>query len=144
LKDPKGVLTKPGENTQAGRIIRFTELQEVVKLEAVIKELILETIENEKMGIKAPEISSPELKIPNELKAKFKEMPTFKEAFEALTPGRQRAYLLFFNAAKQSKTIESRIEQYVDQIMDGKGIHDCTCGLSKKYPACDGSHKAIR
>ena len=82
--------------------------------------------------------------IPDELQAKFAEFPAFETAFAALTPGRQRAYLLHFNGAKQSKTRKARIEKYVTQILDGKGINDCTCGLSRKMPGCDGSHKSLR
>ena len=79
-----------------------------------------------------------------ELQSKLDEKPDFKSAFLSLTPGRQRAYNLFFSAPKQTKTRESRIEKYTQQILNGKGLNDCTCGLSKKLPACDGSHKYLK
>jgi uncharacterized protein YdeI (YjbR/CyaY-like superfamily) len=85
-----------------------------------------------------------QLELPEELVAKFKKNVAFKKAFNELTPGRQRAYLLFFTAAKQAETRVTRIEKYTQQILCGKGINDCTCGLSKRMPNCDGSHKQLR
>ncbi len=82
--------------------------------------------------------------IPAELQQQFDAQPDFEKAFDALTPGRQRAYLLFFNGAKQSATRSARIQKYIAQIMCGKGINDCTCGLSKRMPGCDGSHKQLK
>ena len=79
--------------------------------------------------------------MPAELQEVFNKDSAYEKAFDALTPGRQRAYLMFFNAAKQSKTKTARIEQYRERILDGKGMNDCICGLSKKMPGCDGSHK---
>ncbi|QGJ71065.1 Bacteriocin-protection, YdeI/OmpD-Associated family protein [Planctomycetales bacterium 10988] len=143
LKDPKGILEKPGNHSQSFRVIRFTSVQEILKVEPFIKEYIHEAIEAEKAGLKIEIDKSRELEPPEELLATFKESPDLKEAFHALTPGRQRGYVLFFSSAKQSKTRQTRIEKYRQQILDGKGINDCTCGLSKKMPACDGSHKAL-
>lgn len=143
LKDAKGLLVKPGENTQGGRLIKFKTVQEITKLKAPIKSYIKEAIEVEKLGLKI-EPMEKELVLPDELLAIFKKNATFKKAFNALTPGRQRAYNMFFTAAKQSATRETRIEKYKKQILDGKGINDCTCGLSQKMPYCDGSHRQLK
>ena len=143
LKDAKGLLVKPGENTQGGRLIKFKTVQEITKLKAPIKSYIKEAIEVEKLGLKI-EPMEKELVLPDELLAIFKKNAPFKKAFNALTPGRQRAYNMFFTAAKQAATRETRIEKYKKQILDGKGIHDCTCGLSQKMPYCDGSHRQLK
>lgn len=143
LKDAKGLLVKPGENTQGGRLIKFKTVQEITKLKAPIKSYIKEAIEVEKLGLKI-EPMDKELVLPDELLAIFKKNAPFKKAFNALTPGRQRAYNMFFTAAKQSATRETRIEKYKKQILDGKGINDCTCGLSQKMPYCDGSHRQLK
>ncbi|BDS06246.1 hypothetical protein NT6N_12860 [Oceaniferula spumae] len=143
LKDARHLLSKPGENTQAARVIRFTQLQEILEVESTLKNYIHEAIEIEKSGVQVPENKNAE-PIPEELQNAFDQSPSFKTAFEALTPGRQRGYILYFSAAKQSATRVTRIEKYTPRIMDGKGIHDCTCGLSKKMPTCDGSHKFIK
>ena len=142
LNDSNNVLIKQGENTQSARIIRFTSVKEIIEMEAIIKAYIYEAIEVEKAGLKV-EPNNKELEFPEELLIKFNENPEFKTAFEALTPGRQRAYNLFFSDSKQSKTREARIEKYTQRILNGKGINDCVCGLSKKMPGCDGSHKFI-
>ncbi len=144
LSDPKGILIKPGENSQSARVIRFTNLKEIVKLEPVIKAYIFETIENEKAGAKVELKKTSEYTIPEELEFKFKKSAALKNAFNALTPGRQRGYLLFFTAAKQAETRITRIEKYTDRILKGFGITDCVCGLSKKMPSCDGSHKSLQ
>lgn len=143
LKDAKGLLVKPGENTQGGRLIKFKAVQEITKLKASIKSYIKEAIEVEKLGLKI-EPMEKELVLPDELLAIFKKNANFKKAFNALTPGRQRAYNMFFTAAKQATTRETRIEKYKKQILDGKGINDCTCGLSQKMPYCDGSHRQLK
>ena len=143
LKDVKGLLVKPGENTQGGRLIKFKTVQEITKLKTPIKSYIKEAIEVEKLGLKI-EPMDKELVLPDELLAIFKKNAPFKKAFNALTPGRQRAYNMFFTAAKQSATRETRIEKYKKQILDGKGINDCTCGLSLKMPYCDGSHRQLK
>lgn len=143
LHDADGILDKPGENSQAARVIRFTNLQEIREKEATLKAYIFEAIEVEKAGLSVDYKENETLVLPEELLIKFEELPVFKMAFEALTPGRQRGYNLFFSAGKQSKTRMSRIEKYVQRILDGKGINDCVCGLSSKMPSCDGSHKYI-
>ena len=125
------------------RQIRFTNVREIVKLEPILKAYIHEAIEVEKAGLKVKFKKTPE-PIPEEFQNRLDELPASKTAFDALTPGRQRAYLLYFSAAKQSKTRASRVESCMRKILQGKGIDDCTCGLSKKLPHCDGSHKSIR
>lgn len=141
LKDTEGILSKPGENTQAGRQIRFTNVQEIVEMEPILKAYIYEAIEVEKAGLKVNFKQTAEFNIPEEFQNKLDATPSLKTAFEALTPGRQRAYLLYFSEPKQSKTRESRVEKCMQQILNGKGLNDCTCGLSQKQPYCDGSHK---
>ena len=144
MGDPNGILLKPGENSQIARMIKFTHLDQIRELEPVIRAYIVEAIEIEKTGAKHIVVKSAELVFPEELLQILDKDDAFKTAFTALTPGRQRGYNLFFTAAKQPATRISRIEKYRQQILDGKGINDCTCGLSKKMPSCDGSHKAIR
>ena len=144
LKDPDQVLTRPGKNSRAARLIRFTSLQEINDLEPVVQSYILEAIELERAGRKVDLQQEAELELPHELQDQFKNNPALKKAFTALTPGRQRAYIIYFSTAKQSQTRVSRIEKLTPQILDGKGLHDCTCGLSRKLPRCDGSHKSLR
>ncbi len=141
LKDEKGLLVKAGVNTQSARQMRFTNADEIVKLKSVIKSYLKEAIENEKQGLKPIATEKAEPILVEELDAIFKKNGAFKKAFAALTPGRQRAYLIHFSGAKQAATRVARIEKYVDAILAGRGINDCTCGLSKKMPYCDGSHK---
>jgi uncharacterized protein YdeI (YjbR/CyaY-like superfamily) len=144
LKDEKNILVKPGENSQAARMIRFKDVQEIIKIKSILKSYIKEAIDAEKNGLKVEVKKEIQLELPEELVAKFKKNGAFKNAFNELTSGRQRAYLLFFNAAKQAETRVTRIEKYTQQILCGKGINDCTCGLSKRMPNCDGSHKQLR
>ncbi|GGC67757.1 YdeI/OmpD-associated family protein [Undibacterium terreum] len=124
LKDAKNVLITQTENTQASRQIRFTSVQEVSKLQAVLKSYIKEAIKVEKDGLQVPFKKTEEFNMPEEFQRKLKEFPKLKTAFEALTPGRQRAYLLHFSGAKQSKTRESRVEKCMPQILEGKGLDD--------------------
>ena len=144
LHDSEGILSKPGENSQVFRIIRFKTMDDFINVEPFLKAYIFEAIEIEKSGAKLPTLDISSIEIPEELTRIFKENEQFKMAFESLTPGRQRAYILFFSAAKNSQTRFDRIEKFKNQIMDGKGMNDCTCGLSRKMPACDGSHKILR
>ncbi len=141
LKDEKGILVKAGVNTQSSRQMRFVNVQEITKLKSVIKSYVKEAIENEKQGIKSTSTENIEPIIVEELEAIFKKNAPLKKAFAALTPGRQRAYLIHFSGAKQAATRVTRIEKNIDAILAGRGINDCTCGLSKKMPYCDGSHK---
>ncbi|MGG4111097.1 YdeI family protein [Bacillus subtilis] len=124
LQDAHGILIQQTENVQAARQIRFTNVQEINELENILKAYIHEAIEVEKAGLKVDVNKNIELNIPEELQNKFDEVPALKTAFEALTPGRQRAYTLYFSQAKQSKTRESRVEKYVQKILDGKGLKD--------------------
>jgi uncharacterized protein YdeI (YjbR/CyaY-like superfamily) len=124
LKDAKGILKKPGENSQSVRTIRFTSVAEIAAMESTLKKYIREAIEAERAGLKVKFKKITEHKIPQELETKFKMMPALKIAFRALTPGRQRAYLLFFSQPKQAKTREARIEKSVKQILSGKGLND--------------------
>ena len=140
LKDPKGLLVKPGENTQASRQLRFTSINEIIKLKSVIASYVKEALKNEVDGVK-PILDKPEAIVVEELEAIFKKNAKLKKAFTALTPGRQRAYMIYFSGAKQSETRIARIEKHTAGILAGRGINDCTCGLSKKMPYCDGSHK---
>ena len=123
LKDTKELLEKPGENSQAVRLLKFKNLEEIKAIEGEIKNYICEAVELEKSGLKVIYKKSPE-PIPEELEKKFEEDLMFKSAFEALTPGRQRGYILYFSAAKQSKTREARIEKYIGNILNGIGFHD--------------------
>jgi uncharacterized protein YdeI (YjbR/CyaY-like superfamily) len=124
LKDPHGILIQQTENVQAARQIRFTNVQDIIEMEFIIKDYILEAIEVEKAGLKVELKKHTEFIIPEELQNKFDDTPALKTAFEALTPGRQRAYILYFSKPKQSKTRESRVEKYMQQILDGKGLND--------------------
>ena len=124
LKDPKGLLIQQTENVQSARQIRFTSLREIVKLKAVLKAYIKEAIALEKAGLKVSLKQTAEFKIPAEFKSRLAADAGLKKAFSALTPGRQRGYLLYFSAAKQAKTREARIEKYIPQILKGKGLND--------------------
>jgi uncharacterized protein YdeI (YjbR/CyaY-like superfamily) len=124
LKDPDGILVKPGENTQAARQIRFTELREISSREHIIKAYVREAIEVERAGLEVAYKKTSDFEVPEELQKNFKEAPELKTAFKALTPGRQRAYLLYFSAPKQSKTREARIAKYTGQILNEKGLND--------------------
>lgn len=124
LKDPKRVLIQQTENVQSARQIRFTGVEEIIKLEPVLKAYINEAIEVEKAGLKVPLKKTTEFTMPEEFKTKLDKNNNLKKSFEALTPGRQRGYLLYFSQAKQAKTRESRIEKYIPQILRGKGIDD--------------------
>ena len=124
LKDAKGILIQQTENVQAGRQIRFTNVREIVEMEPILKAYIYEAIEVEKAGLKVDFKKNAELIFPEEFQDKLDENPALKTAFAALTPGRQRAYNLYFSAPKQSKTRESRVEKCINQILDGIGLND--------------------
>lgn len=123
LSDELGLLESPGENSRSVRMIRFTNAGEILSKSQVIGDFIFQAMEVERNGIKMPK-EQPSEPIPGELKARFVADPVFKEAFEALTPGRQRGYILYFAAPKQSKTREARIAKHVPNILNGKGLHD--------------------
>ncbi|GAB1590524.1 MULTISPECIES: YdeI family protein [Brevibacillus] len=124
LKDPNGILIQQTENVQAARQIRFTSVEEIMEMESILKAYIQEAIEVEKAGLEVDFKKHEEYAIPEEFQNKLDEIPALKTAFEALTPGRQRAYLLHFSAPKQAKTRESRVEKCMQQILEGKGLND--------------------
>ncbi|MFP7255068.1 YdeI family protein [Terribacillus goriensis] len=124
LKDAQGILIQQTENVQAARQLRFKSVKEITEMKTIIKAYIQEAIEIEKAGLKVDLKEHTEYIIPEELRKKFEEVPALKTAFEALTPGRQRAYIFYFSQAKQSKTRETRVEKYMQQILDGKGLND--------------------
>jgi uncharacterized protein YdeI (YjbR/CyaY-like superfamily) len=124
LKDPNGILIQQTENVQVARQIRFTHVREIVKMKPILKAYIYEALEVEKAGLKAVLKKTREFKIPEEFQNKLDKTPALKTAFDALTPGRQRAYILYFSAPKQSKTRESRVEKCRPQILKGKGLND--------------------
>ena len=132
MKDPKKILVAQTENVQDRRQIRFTSLAEINKMESTIKAYIKEAIRVEKSGEKVELKKTQDYDMPSELEEKFREIPRFKEAFESLTPGRQRGYLLYFSGAKQSNTRSERIEKYVDAILDGIGLNDDYIKTKKK------------
>lgn len=124
LADPEKILIQQTENVQAARQIRFTNLKELVKMTSVIKSYVFEAIELEKAGLKLVLKKTAEFNFPEEFQSKLNADPKLKAAFEALTPGRQRAYGLYFSAAKQAKTREARVEKYLKHILKGKGLDD--------------------
>jgi len=124
LKDSKKILIQQTANVQAARQIRFTSVQEIVKLEKILKAYIFEAIEVEKAGLKVELKKTTEFSMPEEFRVALDKKPALKKAFEALTPGRQRGYLLYFSSAKQAKTREERVEKYTKQILSGKGLED--------------------
>ncbi len=144
LKDEKSLLRAPGQNTQSGRLIPFTSLEQIIEQADILKAYIHEAIDNEKAGLKVVHKQVSDYPVPEELTDMFLKKPALKKAFEGLTPGRQRAYLLHFSEPKQSATRVTRIERMEDKIMNGKGMTDCWCGLSKRMPTCDGSHRQLQ
>ena len=124
LKDPNGILIQQTKNVQAARQIRFTNVREIVKLKPFLKAYIKEAIAVEKAGLKVKLKKTSDFKIPEEFQNKLDQMPALKTAFKALTPGRQRAYLFHFSQPKQSRTRQSRVEKYMHQILNGKGLDD--------------------
>lgn len=143
LTDSENLLVQQGENSQSARAIKFTDVNQIIKLEPIIKAYIFEAIEVEKAGLKVPYKKVKDFDIPDELTEKLEKDAAFKKAFNSLTPGCQKAYILHFSSAKQAKTRVDRIEKYTSRILKGKGINDCVCGLSKRMPNCDGSHKQL-
>ncbi len=124
LNDANGILIQQTKNVQAARQIRFTNVREIVKMKSILKAYIHEAIEVEKAGLKVNFKETTEFIVPEEFQNKLDEIPALKTAFKALTPGRQRAYLLYFSAPKQSKTRGSRVEKCMQQIINGKGLND--------------------
>jgi len=132
LKDPKGILLKPGENTQSARLIRFTNPQQVEELEPTLRAYVQEAIDVEKAGLKVELKKITDFEVPLELQRKLDELPAFKAAFESLTPGRQRAYYLHIAAAKQSQTRAARVEKCMPLILEGKGLTDDYIASTRK------------
>lgn len=124
LQDAEGILIQQTKNVQAARQIRFTNVKEIARLEAIVKAYIYEAIEVGKAGLKVTLKKTSDFKIPEEFQKKLKAMPALKKAFTELTPGRQRAYIFYFSSAKLSKTRETRVEKYVKKILKGKGLED--------------------
>jgi uncharacterized protein YdeI (YjbR/CyaY-like superfamily) len=124
LQDPEGILIQQTKNVQVPRQMRFTSAREIARMKSIIKAYIFEGIEVEKSGMKPKLKKTAEYNIPEEFQKKLDKTPALKSAFKALTPGRQRGYLLYFSAPKQSETRRSRVEKSVKQILDGKGLND--------------------
>ena len=124
LSDTHGILIQQTENVQVPRQIRFTNVEEIMELEPVLKAYIYEAVEVEKAGLKVELKKTSDFKVPDEFQHKLDHIPALQAAFEALTPGRQRGYLFHFSQPKQSKTREARVEKYIPKILDGKGLDD--------------------
>jgi uncharacterized protein YdeI (YjbR/CyaY-like superfamily) len=124
LNDARGILIKIGENTQAARQIRFTNVQEIIEMEPILKIYVYEAIEVEKAGLKVRFKKISEFIIPEEFQDKLDKNSALRTAFNSLTPGRQRAYIFYFSQPKQSKTRELRVEKYIQQILNGRGLND--------------------
>ena len=124
LQDANGILIQQTKNVQSARQIRFTNVKEIVQQKNILKAYIYEAIEVEKAGLKVKLKKTSDYSIPEEFQARLNKKPALKKAFEALTPGRQRAYIFYFGQAKQSKTREARVEKYIPKILDGLGLED--------------------
>lgn len=124
MSDPNGILIQQTENVQSARQVRFTNAKEIGKLESVLKTYVYEAMEVERAGLKVQLKKTSDFAVPEEFQKKLNKMTRLKTAFEALTPGRQRAYLFYFSSAKQAKTREARIEKYVPKILKGMGLDD--------------------
>lgn len=140
IPDPQGLLSKPGPNSVEGRWMKFTSMAGVEAAAPYVLDYLLAAIEADQRGLRI-EKPANEFAVPPELESAYEVTPGLREAFDALTVGRQRAYLMFFTAAKQSATVTARIEKFTLRILRKKGMNDCVCGHSKKMPGCDGSHK---
>src|SRR5258708_28482401 len=138
LKDANGILVKIGENTQAGRWIKFNSVREILEMGPILKSYIHEAIEAEKAGLEVVYKKTTEFKIPEKFQHKLDEIPSLKNSLHALTPGRQRGYLLYFSAPKQSKTRASRVERSMQQILNGKGLDDYISSGKEKISRKDG------
>ena len=124
LADPDGILIQQTENVQSARQLRFTSVQQVVKMARTVKAYVYEAVEVERAGLQVKYKKTKDFKIPEEFQIKLEKMPSLKTAFDALTPGRQRAYIFHFSQPKQSKTRTARVEKYLKQILNGKGLDD--------------------
>jgi len=124
LNDPNGILIQQTKNVQSARQIRFTNVREIVKMEKILKAYVYEAIEVERAGLKVKLKKTSEFKVPEEFQKRLDKSTALKKAFDSLTPGRQRAYIFYFSQAKQSKTREARVEKYIPQILNKKGLDD--------------------
>ena len=143
LNDSKNILVQQTKNTQSARQLRFTTISEINKLETVLKAYIFEAIEIEKAGLQIKKKKTSEFEITDELTQLFNENTELEIAFNNLTDGRKRGYLLHFSKPKQAKTRIARIKKNTARIINGFGLNDCTCGLTNRKPNCDGSHKKL-
>lgn len=143
LQDIDQLLVSPGANSNSVRMFKFRGTTQLIETIPVIKDYIFEAIEIEKQGLKIVQNKKVTIDFCSELENCLASDRDFRDAFQGLSIGRQRGYHIFFSAAKQSKTRETRIEKYRERILLGYGINDCTCGQSKRMPNCDGSHKLI-
>ena len=144
LKDPHGLLVPQGANTETSRSFQFTGVDAIKRHATVIEAFIREAIAIEREGWTVPTTPVDELPVPVELAQRLQADAAFRMAFESLTPGRRKAYYQHIAAAKQAKTRESRVEQIGPRVLAGKGLNDCICGMSKRMPACDGSHRELK
>lgn len=140
LSDPDGLLTVPGKDSQSARQFRFTSVAEIERHDAAIRGFLTEAKDHAEAGTKVEFAAKDELQLPDELLARFDDVEGLEGAFHALTPGRQRGFVLHIAGAKQSATRAKRVEGHLERILAGKGIHDCVCGTSARMPRCDGSH----
>ena len=143
LQDADQRLVQQTDKVRSARQLRFTGVRAIERQRATVRGLVYEAIEVERSGVSLPPRAQEECTVPEELSAKFREDTAFRDAFEALTPGRQRGYLLYFSEAKQAATRRARIEKQLPRILSGFGRNDCTCGLSKRMPNCDGAHRKL-
>jgi len=141
IDDPNNFLHAPGENSRQSRYLKFNEPDEVDQQIDTIIDFIQQAIEIERSGKQIPKSDADEVPYPDALIRIFESDSIFREAFENLTKGRQRGYLIHFNSTKNDDTAHRRIVKNTSRILDGKGLHDCVCGYSKRMPRCDGSHK---
>jgi uncharacterized protein YdeI (YjbR/CyaY-like superfamily) len=144
LSDPDGLLEFAGNNSRSAKVLKFTSLSDLNKHQSAILHFIKEAISIEEQGLKVTPIQETSIEIPKELLQHFQQDPALKSAFTQLTPGRQRAYCMHFASPKNETTRHARIEKSTPRILAGKGMNDCICGLSKRMPSCDGSHKQIQ
>lgn len=144
LKDPLSLLEKGGDHTQFTRIFKCTSLATAKEQKKSIQDFVEQAKQLQKEGVPLIKKKVPSIPYPPELTKAFQKSAAFKKAFESLTPGRQRDYLILFTGSKESSTRAARIDRNKDRIIKGYGRNDCTCGLSKRMPQCDGSHKSMR
>ncbi len=140
LDDPERLLVAPGKDSQSVRQLRFTSVDEVDECEDRIAAYLTEAMGHVDAGTRVEFSAKENLELPVELVDKFGEVEGLEAAFMALTPGRQRGFVLNIGGAKQSSTRSARVDKHIERIMAGKGIHDCVCGKSGRMPRCDGSH----